>query len=563
MTPRRSVILAAHGAGDESAANGLVHGVAATVASRRPDLEVIAAFNLGEPGFAAALDRSRGEHVTIVPLMTSNGWFVQERLPALLESSMRHGRVPIDVTPPIGALRQVVRAVRDRAVRAALESAAGGGAAAVIVVGHGTTRRSSSGDGTRALAAEIAAVLHRAAVEGEVEVAAAFLDEPPGLEEVAMRFADRRRVIVPFLLGGGDHARRDVRERVLGGAAAAQTNFLPDLSATPSLLVDAALALIDWHDPKRRLRLGTRGSRLALRQAELVATALSARGIETELVVVDTGGDRDQATAIDEFPTDGPFTDDLETALAAGAIDLAVHSQKDLPLPHPATAIPTPETSTDTEVAAVLPRGAVHEALVTTTGSTLKDLAAGSRIGTCSPRRAAQLSRLRPDLRAVPMRGAVDVRLAAVARGEVDGAILAVAGLERLGALDRMAERLTLEQMLPEAGQGAIAVTCRSDDRPARDACKAIDHPATRRAVDLERAIAAAIERSPDGTRRAGVVSAVHASAAASATARFHVHARAIDLRSGQTRDAVIRAEGLEEALDHAVATIAFEESLR
>lgn len=578
MTTRRTVILAAHGAGDDSAANSFTRAVASALSLRRPDLEVVAAFNLGSPGFVEALDASTGEHVTVVPLMTSDGWFVRERLPALLGESRRHGQVSVRITAPVGAVRSVLREFRDRAAGAALASAAGGQPTALLVVGHGTTRRRSSGDATRALAQEIAESIRQSDRRADdllaaapIEVVAAFLDESPRLEEVAQRFEDRSRLILPFLLGGGDHAGRDLRERVLGDpeaserdADAARTRFLPALAATPSLVIDAALALIDWHDPARRLRLGTRGSALARRQAEIVAAALAAHGVPTTLTIVDTQGDRDQRTAIEAFPTDGPFTDDLEAALAAEEIDLAVHSQKDLPLPGD---VPPGGAAgalwMDTAVVAVLMRGAVDEALVTTTGSTLADLPPGSRIGTCSSRRAAQLCALRQDLRTVPMRGPVDARLAAVARGEVDGAILAVAGLERLGALDRIAERFELDEMLPEAGQGAIAVTARSDDAPAAEACASIDHPPSRIAVQVERTIAAAIEGARagtergDGGRRRAIVAAVHAVAAPGAEAwEVSVRARAIDLGSGGWHEARVTGERAETAVASAVAAL-------
>ncbi|MFN0147398.1 MAG: hydroxymethylbilane synthase, partial [Dehalococcoidia bacterium] len=173
------------------------------------------------------------------------------------------------------------------------------------------------------------------------------------------------------------------------------------------------------------LRLGTRGSRLALAQSETVAALLRAAvpGLEVELVTITTAGDRDQTTPLPEGTGTGWFTTALQDALVAGEVDLAVHSYKDLPTKRP-------EGLT---IAAVPLREDPRDALVSRSGKTLKGLAAGSIIGTSSPRREAQIRATRADVEVRPIRGNVDTRLAKVESGEYDAIVLALAGLRRLG----------------------------------------------------------------------------------------------------------------------------------
>jgi hydroxymethylbilane synthase len=200
----------------------------------------------------------------------------------------------------------------------------------------------------------------------------------------------------------------------------------------------------------RTLRIGTRGSKLALAQTGTVADALRAAGERVELVVISTAGDRSDRP-VSEIGV-GAFTSALREALVSGEIDVAVHSYKDLP------TAPDPRLV----LAAVPAREDPRDALVARDGLTLGELPPGSTVGTGSPRRAAQLEALGLGLRVLPIRGNVDTRLAKVTSGELDAVVLARAGLARLGLLDAVTEVLDPLQMLPAPAQGALAVECRA-----------------------------------------------------------------------------------------------------
>jgi len=232
------------------------------------------------------------------------------------------------------------------------------------------------------------------------------------------------------------------------------------------------------------MRLGTRRSALALAQAEQVATALRDNGHDVELIEVVTEGDR-SAESLQQLGGTGVFVAELRERLRSGDVDIAVHSLKDLPT--------TP--ADDLVVAAVPRRADPRDALVTRDGSRLDQLPAGSRVGTGSPRRAAQLRGLGLELDVVPIRGNVDTRLRKVAAGEYDAVVVAAAGLARLGRLDEASELLDPGQMLPAPGQGALAVECRATDTELAIALtKLLDDPTSRAAVTAERSLLAALE---------------------------------------------------------------------
>ena len=233
------------------------------------------------------------------------------------------------------------------------------------------------------------------------------------------------------------------------------------------------------------LRVGTRGSPLALRQTEIVADRLRRAwpGIAIETVVVETAGDRDRASPLTSGEGAGWFTSALQDALSAGGIDIAAHSYKDLPTARPEGLI----------IAAVPERADPRDALVSRAGATLAKLPAGATVGTGSPRRAAQALAIRPDLAPRPIRGNVETRLAKVEAGEYDAAILALAGLERLGLGARASHVFGPEEMLPAPAQGALAVECRRDDAETRRLLAAIDDPAARGLAAAERAFLAAL----------------------------------------------------------------------
>ncbi len=230
----------------------------------------------------------------------------------------------------------------------------------------------------------------------------------------------------------------------------------------------------------RTLRIGTRGSALARAQTGVVADAL---GVPVDIVAIITEGDR-SPEALAEIGGTGVFVSALREALLADRIDVAVHSFKDLPTLGPDEVV----------VAAVPVREDPRDVLVARDGLTLGELPSGSRIGTGSPRRAAQLRALGLGLEIVAIRGNVDTRLRKVADGEVDAVVLANAGLRRLGRGFETTELLDPIQLLPAPAQGALAVECRASDAEARRIVAALDDADTRAAVTAERALLAALE---------------------------------------------------------------------
>jgi len=232
-----------------------------------------------------------------------------------------------------------------------------------------------------------------------------------------------------------------------------------------------------------KLRIGSRGSQLALWQANHIAALLRGQGHEVEIEIVKTTGDRLQEAAFAQVGSKGMFTKEIEEALAAGRVDLAVHSLKDLP-----TELPPPFA-----LAATLVRVDPRDVLVSSKYASLAELPKGSRVGTSSQRRRAQLKALRPDLQPQEFRGNVDTRLRKLSEGQVDAILLAGAGLDRLGKTDWVRERLDPRDFCPAAGQGALAIETRKDDAATREAVAFLDHADTRFAVTAERAALAAL----------------------------------------------------------------------
>ncbi|MDQ2834548.1 MAG: hydroxymethylbilane synthase, partial [Acidobacteriota bacterium] len=227
------------------------------------------------------------------------------------------------------------------------------------------------------------------------------------------------------------------------------------------------------------LTIGSRGSHLALWQARHVAGLLEQAGVETRIEIIKTTGDHLQTASLVQAGGKGLFTKEIEDALLAGTIDLAVHSLKDLPT----------ETPEGLMIAAIPKREDPRDALA---GKRLKDLAEGARVGTSSGRRAAQLRVLRPDIRIEPVRGNVDTRLRKLKEGQYDAIMLAAAGLCRLGLEGEIAEILSPEVMCPAAGQGALAIETRTGDE-AYEICRALDHAQSFQAVTCERAALSAL----------------------------------------------------------------------
>jgi hydroxymethylbilane synthase len=231
------------------------------------------------------------------------------------------------------------------------------------------------------------------------------------------------------------------------------------------------------------LRIGSRGSQLALWQAHHIADLLRTRGHSVEIEIIKTTGDRLQEVTFAQVGSKGMFTKEIEEALAAGKVDLAVHSLKDLP-----TELPEPFV-----LAATPPRVDPRDVFVSVRHPNLASLPPGARVGTSSQRRRAQLKALRPDIEAVEFRGNVDTRLRKLAEGQVDAILLAAAGLDRLEKTEWVRERLDPKDFCPAAGQGSLGIETRKDDGATIAAVAFLDDAATRFAVTVERAALAAL----------------------------------------------------------------------
>ncbi len=239
------------------------------------------------------------------------------------------------------------------------------------------------------------------------------------------------------------------------------------------------------------LKIGTRGSKLALTQTGLVRDALAravpalAAADAIEIVVIKTTGDAIQDRPLSEAGGKGLFVKEIEEAMLEGRIDAAVHSMKDMPTAQPAGLA----------ISAFLPREDVRDVLIAGDVRRIADLAPGAVVGTSALRRRAQLLHRRPDLKVVTFRGNVDTRLAKRERGEVDATFLALAGLKRLGMGD-VGAPVPEDEMLPAVGQGAVCIECRADDARTRGWLAAIDHAATATCVAAEHAMLAVLDGS-------------------------------------------------------------------
>ncbi len=231
------------------------------------------------------------------------------------------------------------------------------------------------------------------------------------------------------------------------------------------------------------IRIGSRGSQLALWQAEHIAGLLRGRGYGVEIEVIRTTGDRLQEVTFAQVGSKGMFTLEIEEALAAGRIDLAVHSLKDLP-----TELPAGFT-----LGATPTRVDPRDVFVSRDFASLQDLPAGARVGTSSLRRRAQLRSIRPELECIEFRGNVDTRLRKLGEGQAEGILLAAAGLDRLEKTEWVRERLDVETMCPAAGQGALGIEIRDGDARTAEAVAFLDDPDTRFAVTAERVALAAL----------------------------------------------------------------------
>ena len=228
-----------------------------------------------------------------------------------------------------------------------------------------------------------------------------------------------------------------------------------------------------------RLRIGSRGSQLALWQAHHISALLRERGHEVELEIIKTTGDKITDVALAKVGTKGMFTKEIEEALAERRVDLAVHSLKDLPT----------ELSAGFEIAAITTRENPRDVFCSRKYTGIEDLPQRARVGTSSLRRQAQLKAVRPDLDIHPLRGNVDTRLRKLEAGEYDAIILAAAGLNRLGKTELVRQVISAEVMCPAAGQGALGIEIRAGDTITRDHLAFLDDPAARATTTCERAL--------------------------------------------------------------------------
>ena len=228
-----------------------------------------------------------------------------------------------------------------------------------------------------------------------------------------------------------------------------------------------------------RLRIGSRGSQLALWQAHHIGALLRERGHEVELEIIKTTGDKITDVALAKVGTKGMFTKEIEEALAEGRVDLAVHSLKDLPT----------ELSAGFEIAAITTRENPRDVFCSTKFESIEDLPQSARVGTSSLRRQAQLKAVRPDLDIHPLRGNVDTRLRKLEAGEYDAIILAAAGLNRLSKTELVRQVIPAEVMCPAAGQGALGIEIRAGDTITRQHLAFLDDAAVRATTTCERAL--------------------------------------------------------------------------
>ncbi len=486
---RTGLILAAHGSRTDSATNALVRTHARRIEHTNRFDEVAVAFNHGSPTYAEVLDQITATDLTVVPMMTSHGYFAEVELPRGLAANRRYSEVQIRQTAPVGVHPRMADLVLARLKDLAREHRLDPKHTQVLIVGHGTRNHSGSRGATEQLAANLRATNSFA---GFVE---AFLDDEPSIAEAYAGLDCESVIVVPFLIGMGQHAGSDIPEQL--GLA------LPDLNKLPLrqwiddrlVLCDAAVGtypnvaeiVLDLavdsggaaHGRQgcdaRTIRLGASDGPLARWQANLVSHLLQAKGLAVEVHPVSAASSREQG--LGEAVIGEPLVGELETALAAGEIDLITRSLRDLP----------PSDSAELEIAAFLPRGEVTESLVSADNVRLAGLSPGSVVGVTNQRRAAQVRVLRQDLETTIVNGSVEDRIRKVRAGDLDAVVLATASLRRLAVLHEACETFSFDDFLPAAGQGIIAVQVRSGDALGGTIREALDDSATRQAALAER----------------------------------------------------------------------------
>lgn len=293
------------------------------------------------------------------------------------------------------------------------------------------------------------------------------------------------------------------------------------------------------------LRIGTRGSPLALAQAGMVRRFLGAAhpvlapAYAVEIVVIKTSGDLMLDRALSEAGGKGLFTKEIDEAQLAGRIDVAVHSMKDVP-----TWLPD-----GLSLGAVLEREDPRDAFISIKAKTLADLPAGAVVGTASLRRQAQILHRRPDLKVALLRGNVETRLRKLHEGAIDATLLALAGLKRLGRADAATAILEADDMLPAVAQGAVGVTCRADDARARALLAALDHAPSRIEIEAERAMLAVL----DGSCRTPIAALARADGTRLTLKGLIAKPDGSRVVEGGRQGAISDAEAIGRALGHAL----------
>jgi hydroxymethylbilane synthase len=487
----RGLILAAHGSRHLPRVNRRIADWAAALARVTDFDQVAAAFHQGDPNFDTVIDRMDADDFTIVPVMTSRGYYADRVLPAALARNARYPKVVVRITEPVGPHPAMADLAATRLREIAKRFSLRLDGACAVIAGHGTPRHIRSRQATLELAERV-----RARVEVRA-VRAAFIDDTPSIAEARDWAADGDLIVMPFMMAAGPHATVDIPTalglgdldsefpicRTQAGARIVCDQPLGEHEAVRDIIHALATAAPApaRHRPRARyaqsrLRAGTRGSALARWQTDQFVSALREAGHETEVIAIETLGDRVRDRAIRDLPGSAPFAADIESALQSGAIDFAVHSYKDL------DSTPDPRQP----LVAFLPRGDAREALVSRDDRRLADLPAGAVVGTSSPRRAVQILGLRSDLRVQPIRGPVEERVRQVRTGAFDAAVLALAGLQRLGLAGEIAEVFDHARFVPAPGQAAIVAQTRRDHTRARDRLSQRDHRPTRIAAELE-----------------------------------------------------------------------------
>ncbi len=541
-----SIVLAAHGSIVQPQVNERVCKIAKRLESGGTFDCVVAAFHQGEPQFSDVLDQLPRGRTIVIPYMTSAGYYCDEVLPRELRKNRAFDAGAVQITKPVGAHPKLCAFMIKRARELIQSYELNQSQMAILLVGHGTSRHAASRNTTIELADKLQSEFANS------RTIAAFIDEEPSLESVFESVSNLDCIVLPFFMSAGPHTsndlphalefeeklndkplyRRDESRQVILDLPVGLNDGIVDI------VIDLATSNLHVPTKEKTIRLGTRGSKMAVWQANHVAQLLSA-DYDVEIVEHSTLGDRDRGQPIDALPSAGPFTDEIEEALLDGRIDLAVHSLKDLPLAEtPGTSIP-----------ALLPRGDARECVVTRDRVSLAKLKPGATVGTSCARRAIQVLRLRPDVRIVPLRGPVDDRVKQVYDGKMDAAILAWVGLERLDLLNAVDEVFEIDQFLPAAGQAALAVQVRADDQRMIELVSRFDDSMTRVETNLELNLQRAVEEDENLT----------VAAFAKATDyQFRLQARIMAKASHESLDFVECGDSPEDVLNAALTNLSW-----